>query len=232
MPAKRYIVTLTEKERTQLQALIHKGREQAFRRRRAQIWLQVDAGGPWGPGRTDTDTAEILGVGVSTVERARRAFMHQGLTAALQPPALDHPRRERRLDGAGEAELIKLACSPAPAGSSGWTLPLLADRWVALQVVDSMGRETVRVALQKTGCSLGKSAAGACRRSRTVILSTLGRRSWRPTNAPWTPHIRWCVWTKSPRFCIRRCGHPGRPSPVGPPARTTRTGAWAQPTCS
>ncbi len=99
--------------------------------------------GPWGPGRTDTDTAEILGVGVSTVERARRAFMHQGLTAALQPPAL-----------------IQLACSPAPAGSSGWTLQLLADRLVELQVVESMGRETVRVALKKTGCSLGKSAAG------------------------------------------------------------------------
>ena len=86
MPAKRYIVTLTENERTQLQALIHKGREHVFRR--AQIWLQVDVG-PWGSGRTDTDTAEILGVGVSTVERARRAFKHQGLTAALQPPALE-----------------------------------------------------------------------------------------------------------------------------------------------
>ncbi len=160
MPATRYIVTLTENERTQLQALVHKGRAHAFRRRRAQIWLQVDAG-PWGPGRTDTDTAEILGVGVSTVERARRAFTHQGLTAALQPPALDHPRRARRLDGAGEAELTQLACSPAPAGSSGWTLQLLADRLVELQVVDSIGRETVRVALKKTGCSLGKSAAGA-----------------------------------------------------------------------
>ena len=94
MPAQRYIVTLTEQERTPLQALIRQGREPAFRR--AQILLQVDVG-PWGPGRTDTDTAEILAVGVSTVERARRAFTHQGLTAALQPPALDHPRRERRL---------------------------------------------------------------------------------------------------------------------------------------
>ena len=160
MPAKRYIVTLTENERSQLQALVYRGRAHAFRRRRAQIWLQVDAG-PWGPGRTDTDTAEILSVGVSTVERARRAFTHQGLTAALQPPALDHPRRARRLDGTGEAELIQLACSPPPAGSSGWTLQLLADRLVELQVVESIGRETVRVALKKTGCSLGKSAAGA-----------------------------------------------------------------------
>ncbi len=146
MPAQRYIVTLTEQERTPLQALIRQGREPAFRR--AQILLQVDVG-PWGPGRTDTDTAEILAVGVSTVERARRAFTHQGLTAALQPPALDHPRRERRRDGTGEAELIQLACAPAPAGNSGWTLPLLADRRVELQVGDSMGKETVRVALKK-----------------------------------------------------------------------------------
>ena len=160
MSAKRHIVTLTEDERTQLQALIHTGREPAFRRRRAQIFLQVDAG-PWGPGRTDTDTAENLTVGRTTVERARRAFTRQGLAAALQPPALDHPRRERRLDGTGEAALIKLACSPPPEGRSGWTLHLLADRLVELQVVDSIGRETVRVALKKTGCSLGKSAAGA-----------------------------------------------------------------------
>ena len=154
MPAQRFIVTWTEDERTQLQALIRKGREHAFRRRRAQIWRQVD-----------------VGRGV----RARRAFTHQGLTAALQPPALDHPRRERRLDGTGEAALIQLACSPAPVGNSVWTLPLLADRLVELQVVDSIGRETVRVALQKTGCSLGKCAAGACRRSLTVILSPQGR---------------------------------------------------------
>ena len=148
MPAKRFIVTLSEDERTQLQTLIHTGREPAFRRRRAQIFLQVDAG-PWGSGRTDTDTAEILSVGVSTVERSRRAFQSQGLDAALEPAPLDHPRRERRLDGAGAAELIKLACAPPPGGRSGWTLHLLADRLVELQVVDSIGRETVRMALKK-----------------------------------------------------------------------------------
>ena len=120
MPAQRHIVTLTEYERTQLQALVHKGRAHAFRRRRAQILRPGDAGS-WGPGRTGRDTAEILSVGRSPVERARRAFTRQGLTAALQPPALDHPRRARRLDGVGEAELTQLAGSPAPAGSSGLT---------------------------------------------------------------------------------------------------------------
>ena len=230
MPAQRFIVTWTEDERTQLQALIRKGREHAFRRRRAQIWRQVDVG-PWGPGRPDTDTAEILSVGVSTGERARRAFTPQGLTAALQPPALDHPRRERRRDGTGEAALIQLACSPAPAGNSGWTLPRLADRLVELQVVDSMGKETVRVALQKTGGSLGKCAAGACRRSRTELLSAPGKRSWIPTRALWIPHIRWCVWTKSLRFCTRQCALLCPRDPGRPVARMTNTGVWAQPTC-
>ena len=161
MPARRrYVVTLTAEERTQLRGMVQTGREKAFRRRRAHILLQVDAG-PWGPGRGDVETAELWQLHTLTVGRARRAFARQGLAASLVPPALDHPRRARRLDGAGEAELTKLACSPAPAGTSGWTLQLLADRLVALLVVDSIGRETVRVALQKTGCSLGKSAAGA-----------------------------------------------------------------------
>ena len=110
---------------------MHRGREHAFGRRRAKIFLQVDEG-PWGPGRTNTETAQILTVGRTTVERARRAFTRQGLAAALQPPALDHHRRARHLDGAGEAELTQLAGSPAPAGTSGWTLQLLADRLVAL----------------------------------------------------------------------------------------------------
>ena len=165
MPAKRYIVTLTENERTQLQALVHKGRAHAFRRRR---WI-IPAG--------------------------RAAWT-------------------------------------APAGSSGWTLPRLADRLVALQVVESMGRETVRVVLQKTDGSLGKSVAGACRRSLTVILSALGKRSWIRTSAPWTPNIRSFVWTKSPRSCIRKCARAGRHSPVGPPGRTMRIDAWARPICS
>ena len=100
----------------------------------------------------------MLTVGRSTVERARRAFQRQGLAARLQPPALDHPRRTRRLDRVDEAKLTQLACSPP--GATQWTLQLLAQQLVELQVVDAIGRETVRVALKKTGCSHGKRAAG------------------------------------------------------------------------
>ena len=139
---------------------MHKGRKRAFRPLRAQIFLQVDEG-PWGPGRTDTVTPQILTVVRTMVSRPRLAYIRKGLVAALQPLALDHSRRARSLDGAGAAGLTKLAGLPAPAGTSGSILHLLADQLVALQVVESIGRETVRVSLRKTGCSIGKSAAGA-----------------------------------------------------------------------
>ncbi len=161
MPARRrYVVTLTAAERTQLRGIVQTGREKAFRRRRAHILLQVDAG-PWGPGRGDVETAELWQLHPLTVGRARRAFAQQGLAASWVPPALDHARRERTLDGIGEAQLTKLACSPPPPGAAQWTLQLLADRLVELQVVDRIGRETVRVTLKKTGCSHGKYAVGA-----------------------------------------------------------------------
>ena len=153
-------MTLTAEERTQLRGIVQIGQGQAFRRLRAQIFLQVDAG-PWGPGRGDVETAELWQLHPLTVGRARRAFARQGLAASLAPPALDHARRERKLDGVGEADLTKLACSPPPPGAAQWTLQMLADRLVELQVVDSIGRETVRVALQKIDCSLGKYVVGA-----------------------------------------------------------------------
>ena len=129
MPARRrYVGTLTAEERTQLRGIVQTGREKAFRRRRAHILLQVDAG-PWGRG--DVVTAELLQLHPLTVGRARRAFAQQGLAANLVPPALDHARRERKLDGIEEAELTQLACSPPPLGAAQGTLPLLADRLVA-----------------------------------------------------------------------------------------------------
>ncbi len=146
-----------------------------------------------GPGGTDAATAEMLSLSPRTVAYARRALAHEGRAAALPPPPLDHPRRARTLDGAGEAQLVRLACAPAPAGHSQWTLQLLADRLVELEVVDGISAETVRVTLQKTRCSLGRSAAGACPPRTTAISSAPWSRSWTPTNARWTLPARWCA---------------------------------------
>ena len=110
--------------------------------------------GAGGPAWTDARIAEALEVSVATVERVRRRWVDGGLDAALHRRP---PRRQyrRKLDGAQEAHLIALACSAPPPGRQRWTLRLLADRLVELQVVGGVAPETVRQALKKTSSSRG-----------------------------------------------------------------------------
>jgi len=89
------------------------------------------------------------------VERLRQRFVEQGVEAALVRKKQDHPSRPPKLDGAAEARLIALACSAPPDGRKAWTMKLLADRLVELEVVDSVSDETVRRALKKTRSSRG-----------------------------------------------------------------------------
>ena len=86
----------------------------------------------------------------ATIERLRQRFVEQGLDAALGRKKPARPSRERELDGAAEARLIALACSKAPAGRKAWTLRMLADQLVELDIVDAICPETVRQTLQKT----------------------------------------------------------------------------------
>ena len=144
---KRYIVRLTADERSQLEGLISKGKTDARRIRRAQILLKVDADGArW----TDEKTSEAFGVHESTVRFVRERFVLEGLEAALNRRKQTKPSRERKLDGAGEARLLAVACSQPPEGRVRWTLRLLAGRMVELHVVDTISHETVRQALKKT----------------------------------------------------------------------------------
>src|SRR5204862_6425854 len=103
-----------------------------------------------GPAWTDDRIAEAVAVHRRTVEHVRQRFVEQGLEAALVRKKQDRPSRERKLDGAGEARLITLACSKPPLGRAAWTLRLLADRLVELQIVASISTETVRQVLKKT----------------------------------------------------------------------------------
>ncbi len=149
MPAKRYIVNLVPEERQALHRLVSTGKAAAYKRTRAQILLKADQG-PQGPAWTDQHIGEALDVGRVTVERTRTTLVLEGLPAALQRKPRAHPPVPRKLDGAGEAQLIALACSEPPAGHSQWTLQLYADQLVQLQVVDTISRETVRRTLKKT----------------------------------------------------------------------------------
>jgi transposase len=155
--AKKYIVRLTDEERADLRALAGKGKAVAYKIRHANILLAADADGPaW----TDTRVAEAFSCHPRTVENVRRRFVLKGLEAALERKKQDRPSRERKLDGEGEARLVALACSTPPEGRDRWTLQLLADELVRLEVVEAISDQTVRRTLKKTTSSPIGSSVG------------------------------------------------------------------------
>jgi transposase len=153
MSNKHYVVTLTAAERSSLQSMIAKGKVAAKTRLHAQILLKADAG-PEGEAWTDQRISEAFDVGCRTVERLRQRFVEDGLEAALARKPQQN-RIPRKIDGAAEAHLIATACAKPPAGRNRWTLKLLADRLVQLELVDSVSTETVRRTLKKTKSSRG-----------------------------------------------------------------------------
>lgn len=150
--AKKYLVTLTPEERAWLTGLISAGKRSALTITRARILLKADQA-DGGPAWEDAAIAEALDCGLRTVERVRQRFVERGLEPALGRKPQEHPSRERKFDGAAEARLIALACSAPPEGRARWTLKLLADRLVELEVFESVSDETVRRVLKKTNSS-------------------------------------------------------------------------------
>ena len=151
-PASKIEVWLTADQRTTLQRLVRTGTHPAHARRRAAILLRADADGPdnW----TDDRIAEALGINRNTVWRVRAQFAAEGLDATLhKKKAAGRPYR--KLDGAQEARLIALACSRPPQGQAHWTMKLLADKLIELEVVASIDPSTVWRTLQKTNSSRG-----------------------------------------------------------------------------
>lgn len=144
---KKFIVRLTDVEREQLQQLVSKGKAAAYKIKHANILLTVDAEGPdW----SDAKTAEALGCHSNTVRNVRQRFVEQGLDAALERKKQEWPSRAKTLDGKKEARLIAIACSEPPEGRARWTMQLLADELVALEIVDSISASTVCRTLKKT----------------------------------------------------------------------------------
>jgi hypothetical protein len=167
---KKYKVTLTAEEREQLQALITAGKAAAKKLAHARILLKADAAAG-GPAYDDQRIAEAVEVSTDTVGRVRQRFVEHGLEAALGRKKQEQPSRECKLDGRAEARLIALACSAPPAGRKEWTMKLLADKLVELEVVDAISDETVRRTLKKTRSSLGRKSSGASRRTPTPSSS-------------------------------------------------------------
>jgi transposase len=140
---KRYIVNLTDEERVALEAIV-RGRSAVQKRQRARILLRADEG------LTDAEIAEEVESSHRTVERVRQRCCTEGLNAAIEPKQRALPPRAPKLDGAAEARLVHLACSEPPDGRAKWTLSLLADKLVELEVVDSVSRSTICRRLKKT----------------------------------------------------------------------------------
>lgn len=166
MPAKIYRIKLTRKERAELEEIrLAKARGSARRIQRAYTLLLCDEGVD-GPGWIDEDVATATGQSTRSVQNLRRRCCEVGPLGALERKPRETPPNEPKITGDVEARIITLACSDPPEGQSRWTLRLLADRVVKLEILESISRETVRQVLKKTNLSLGSRSAGASRRNR------------------------------------------------------------------
>jgi len=143
---KKYVVRLRADERSALEQLVSKGKTQAYKIKHANILLAVDADGP---GWSDGQTAQTFRCDQNTVRNVRERFVEQGLEAALERKKQARPSRERILDGEKEARLIAIACGKPQEGHAKWTLKMLADELVALEVVESISSSTVWRTLKK-----------------------------------------------------------------------------------
>ncbi len=148
-----YRVVLTEAQRAELRGLVAAGVAPARMLTRARVLLKANHG-EGGPGWSDAAIAGALDVNASTVLRIRRRFATEGLEATLERKRPDRVY-ERRLDGRREAHLVALACGSPPDGPARWSLRLLADELVRLEVAEAISHETVRRTLKKTSSSRG-----------------------------------------------------------------------------
>ena len=157
MRKQTYKVELTSEERQTLETLIRKGAHSALKLMRAHILLKADRNGPcW----TDARISEAFGCDAQTAYNVRKRFATGERLSALERKPQSRPSRLPKLDGAGEARLIALACSDPPEGFARWTLQLLADKLVELQVVESLSVEGVRQILKKTSYARTGSSIG------------------------------------------------------------------------
>ncbi len=144
---KKYIVRLTDGERQTLRSVVKKLSGTSQKVRRAQVLLKADANGPnW----TDKKIAEAFCCRIKTVENIRQRLVTEGFEVVLSGKKREIPPREKRLDGAQEAKVIALRLGKPPAGFANWSLRLLAENVVELEIVDSISHETVRQTLKKT----------------------------------------------------------------------------------
>jgi transposase len=162
----RYRVTLTEQERQELDTLTKTNKTNAKQFLYARTLLLCDAS-PQGSAWNVASVSEAMGVTPRTIEHLKKRFVEEGLAAALQRKPRDKPPRAVIFDGAFEARLITLACSKTPEGRQRWTVRLLAEKAVELNLASSVSHMTVQRILKKTNLSLTSENTGKFLRRKT-----------------------------------------------------------------
>ena len=149
----KYVVKLTHEERDYLHNIVTKGKTSARKILHANVLLKSDSG-EYGEHCTDKKITDNFPITSSTVSEIRQRFVEEDLESALNRKK--HSRsKPRKFDGEKEAQLVTLCCSAPPVGRSRWTLKLLANEVIRLEIVDSTSPETIRQTLKKTNLSLG-----------------------------------------------------------------------------
>jgi len=156
MPAKKYIICLTPEEREELEQVSRSHRRSAREKMRARILLLCDTslGREEGASGIDEEIVAQLGCAMPTVFKVRQRALERGAVASLRRQEQQN-RKARALDGVGEAHLVALTCSTPPEGAARWSLRLLRERLIEMEVVENIGMETLRQTLKKTPSSRG-----------------------------------------------------------------------------
>ncbi len=145
---KKYIITLSDEERKLLEDIVNKGKNPAYKIKHAHILLNAESG------IADNDNADRCRCHINTVANVRQRFVEEGIEAALERKKRELPPIEPKIDGEKEARLIAIACSQPPEGYCRWTMQMLADKMVEMNIIESVSDSTVWRTLKKMNLSL------------------------------------------------------------------------------
>jgi hypothetical protein len=173
---KKYVVKLSTEERERLEAVVSSGKRSAQQLTKARILLKADTSEA-GQGWTDREIAATLDTSLNTVGSARRQLVEEGFEATLARKYNRNSARPRIFDGATEAKLIALACSPAPEGFARWSLRLLEEKVVELNIVEKASDNTIGRTLKKHSPTPSQSAMGNSTRRQRGLRRGDGRRA-------------------------------------------------------
>lgn len=190
----KYIVKLTAEERAELLGLIRVGKKAANKLMHARVLLSADENDTKLKQKTDEEISNEMHISSKTVARIRQRFVEEGLESALSRRPHANPK-SRKIDGEQEAHLVALCCSTPPEGRSRWTLKLLANKLIALEIIDSVSPTTIGRVLKKTKSNPGKRGNGAFLRL-VLNLFVKWRTFWMFINAAMIQHVLSFVWMK------------------------------------